>query len=740
MVKDFQKYWKEDLIAGLSVALVALPLALSIAIAAGAPPISGIISSIVGGVLTTFLRQNNLGINGPGNGLIVVVLSGLAILGDFQTFLAASFVAGLVQILLGILRLGRFSDFFPATVVQGLLAAIGVIILAKQVHVALGVQTSAKSIMDIIIDIPNSIVILNPFVVIISIFSIGIMYAHRFIKISFIKFIPSVVWVILFSIPFYFLYQLDTANTMNFFGMSFEMGQKMLIQGLPESFSIDFALPNFSRITEPGFWQVVFLIVFIGSIETLISSKAVEKLDPEKRQTNKNLDLISVGASTAFSSLIGGLPVITVIVRSSVNINHGAKSRFSNFFHGSVLLLLVVFALPLIKLVPTAALAAILIFTGFKLTSPRKFKDVYRKGWEQLTIMLVSFIATLTLGLIYGVLVGMVFALYLHYTRSFLSVKTFLHYLRKPHTHLYEIKGEKYFFKIKGVCNFFNNNVLITELEKIPDGQKIVLDFSHARLVDHTVMEYLHDFKEHYDQKGSIDLLGLSILKSSSDHPDALHFMLPKGEIKRLSPRQISLTNFAKEHGFAYNPSINWNAQMLKNFDVFKNKIVSFKKNEISGRFKDVDISFDVADVTYDEGALMASEIHHFTLMHISLPLRIPEFKLEKEEFFDRLLEFAIKKDIAIEEDKNFTKKFALTGPNESEVKAFFKGALLDFLNQSDQYHIESCGEDLLIYKYLRLAGTGEIEELIDYSQQLLKRIIITGEQWQNETPSLSTR
>ena len=145
MIQDIKRHWKEDLIAGLSVALVALPLALSIAIAAGAPPISGIISSVVGGILTTFLRQNNLGINGPGNGLIVVVLSGLAILGDFQTFLAASFVAGLVQILLGLLRLGRFSDFFPATVVQGLLAAIGVIILAKQVHVALGVQTRVLS-------------------------------------------------------------------------------------------------------------------------------------------------------------------------------------------------------------------------------------------------------------------------------------------------------------------------------------------------------------------------------------------------------------------------------------------------------------------------------------------------------------------------------------------------------------------------------------------------------------------
>jgi len=733
MIQDFKRYWKEDLIAGLSVALVALPLALSIAIAAGAPPISGIISSVVGGILTTFLRQNNLGINGPGNGLIVVVLSGLAILGDFQTFLAASFVAGLVQILLGLLRLGRFSDFFPATVVQGLLAAIGVIILAKQVHVALGVQTSAKSIMGIILDIPNSVALLNPFVVLISLLSIGIMYAHHFIKISWIKFIPSVVWVILFSIPFYFIYHLNTPSTLNFLGMPFEMGQKLLIQGLPESFSIDFAIPNFSRINEPGFWQVVFLIVFIGSIETLISSKAIEKLDPEKRQTNKNLDLISVGASTAFSSLIGGLPVITVIVRSSVNINHGAKSRFSNFFHGSVLLLLVVFALPWIKLVPTAALAAILIYTGFKLTSPRKFKDVYRKGGEQLTIMLVSFVATLSLGLIYGVLVGMVFALYVHYTRSFLSVKTFLHYLRKPHTHLYEIKGEKYFFKIKGICNFFNNNVLITELEKIPEGQKIVLDFSHARLVDHTVMEYLHDFKDHYDEKGSADLLGLSLLEASSSHPDAMHYMLPKSEIKRLSPRQIALANFSKESGFEYNPSINWNVQKFKRFDIFKNKIVSFKKNEISGHFEDLENPFDVVDLTYDEGALMASEVHHFTLLHIPLPLAIPEFKLEKEEFFDRLLELAIKKDITIEEDESFTKNFVLTGSDELEVKSFFKGEILEFLNQSDKYHIESCGSELIVYKYLRLASKGEVEELIDYAKKLVKQIIVRGEQWTNE-------
>ena len=406
-LKGLAENWQSDLRAAISVALVAMPLALGIAIASGVPPMAGILSAVIGGVITTFFRGSHLAINGPAAGLIAVILSAVMALKDgsghaLHYVLAAIVVSGAIQVLLGLLKLGKYADLFHSTVIHGILAAIGVIIIAKQIHIALGTVSASDEIVGTLVDAVRQIPNINPFVGIISLAGLLLLIFQSRISYKLFHLIPAPIWLLLLSIPFVFLFDFFQPQTHSFMSREYLTGPDLLIN-LPDNPLDAILYPDFSKIGTLAFWTSVFSITLISSIESLVGSKAVDKLDPYKRKTNLDKDLIGIGISTMLSGAIGGLPIITVIVRSSVNVHNNAKTKWSNLYHGLLLLLFIFILTPFIRMVPLCALAILLIYTGYKLTSPKVFKHVYSYGPEQLIFFVGTLVITLFTDLLFGI-------------------------------------------------------------------------------------------------------------------------------------------------------------------------------------------------------------------------------------------------------------------------------------------------------------------------------------------------
>lgn len=525
-------HWREDLAAAFSVALVALPLSLGIALASGVEPMSGLIASIVGGLVTTFFRGGHLAINGPAAGLIAVVLGAIISMDDgsgqaVNYMLAAVVVSGALQMLMGFFRMGKLANAFPSSVITGMLAAIGVIILSKQIHVALGTESEAGNSLATLMDVFRQLPHLNPFISIISGVSIVIMVFHSRLPLRFLRALPAPIWVLIFTIPMVYCFNFQQPHDAHFLGERYALGPELLVQ-IPENPLVAILFPNFSQIGTPEFWIAVLSITLIGSLETLAIAKAVDKLDPYRRVTNANKDLIGNGLATLVCGCIGGLPVIPLIARSSVNIQNNAKTKWSNFYYGLFLLLFVMLFGSLIQKVPLAALAAILVFTGYQLASPRVFRLTYQQGIEQLLVLLSTVLVTLGTDLLWGILAGLISTLIIHLLRARLSIKDFFYATFRSKPKLEKTADQHYQLSISGVANFLSALSINRALRQIPGGINLIIDLSATRLVDLTVQESIRDFARRYEEKGgTVKIRGLDQHLASSDHPLSLKIKRP---------------------------------------------------------------------------------------------------------------------------------------------------------------------------------------------------------------------
>ena len=495
--KGLLENWQSDLIAGVSVALIALPLSLGIALAAGAPAMAGILSAVVGGVVTTFYRGGHISVNGPAKGVIAVILLGLASMDDgtgqaFNYVLAAVVVSGALQVLLGILKLGRLADIFHSSVIHGILAAIGIVIFAKQIHYALGTYSKSPSIVQNLVDAVKYLPQANPFVVIISLVGLFVLLFHSKLKNRFFHILPTPMWVIALSIPFVYYFNFFEEQTLSFLGKAHKVGPKLLLD-IPDNIMDSIMHPNFGMIGTFKFWTTVISILIISSIESLAIAKAVDKIDPYKRKTDLNKDLTGIGIATMVAGMIGGLPIIAVIIRSTVNIHNGAKTKWSNMYQGLLLLLFIVVLSPVMTKVPLCAFAILLVYTGFKLASPAVFKQVYSHGTEQLIFFIATMVLTLYTNLLVGLLGGLLLAMVSHMLLAKVSIPRFFKMIYKSGSDLVENSDGSYDLKIKGIANFLGILKIDKLVSKIPSGADVNIDLSETRLVGMTYMDYLVD-------------------------------------------------------------------------------------------------------------------------------------------------------------------------------------------------------------------------------------------------------
>lgn len=504
--------FSSDAVSGFIVFLLALPLSLGIAKASDFPPIMGLLTAIVGGIVVSIFSGSRLTIKGPAAGLIVIVAGAVAEFGKgdnvlgWHLALGAMVVAGLVQILFGVFKLGKLMDFFPLSAVHGMLAAIGLIIIGKQIPVFLhtSVSTKGKGPLELFASIPEFVAHLDPKATVIGVVSLAIMMGWPLIKNPIIKKIPAPLVVLALAIP--------AELYMNF--QTIAPDALVKIGNLADNIKLN---ASFEGLNESGiFIKFVIMFALVGSLESLLTVKAMDMLDPFKRKSDANKDLIATGIGNTVVAFLGGLPMISEVARSSANIANGAKTRWANFFHGFFILIFVLIAAKLIELIPNTALAAMLITVGIKLTHPKEFIHTFEKGKEQLLIFLVTIIFTLVEDLLVGIAAGIL-------TEILVNV-----FNGKPLKAIFSAPtsvsstDDAYLIEISDAAVFTNYLGIKRKLESIPSGFKVTIDLSKTQLVDHSVMENFEHFKHDYESEGgSVTLIGLDNHKALSSHPAA---------------------------------------------------------------------------------------------------------------------------------------------------------------------------------------------------------------------------
>ncbi|MFV8323480.1 SulP family inorganic anion transporter [Flavobacterium sp. LB3P21] len=483
---------KSDFASGLVVFLVALPLCLGIAMASGAPLFSGIISGIIGGIVVGYLSTSNISVSGPAAGLTAIVLTAVTDLGAFDIFLTAVFIAGLLQLILGFVKAGSISNYFPTNVIEGMLAGIGIIIILKQLPHAFGYdndfegdqafsQTDGSNTFSALFNIFDYIQIGS---IVITLVSMAILISWD--KVPFLKKLKLVPGALIAVALGVILNEIFIGT-----GSALAIGKEHLVS-LPvpssfEEFKSIIVTPNLSGVTNPKVWVVAFTIAIVASIETLLSIEASDRMDVQKRYTDTNKELKAQGIGNMVSSLLGGLPLTSVIVRSSANSNSGAKSKMSTIIHG-FLLLISVLAIPVIlNKIPLATLAAILILVGYKLAKPATFKHFWEKGKYQFVPFIATLLAVVFLDLLKGVALGImisiIFVLKGNLKRAY--------YFRKEEY----ADGDVIHIDLAQEVSFLNKAAIKQTLNHIPENSKVIIDAKDTVYIAHDILDLIHEFK-----------------------------------------------------------------------------------------------------------------------------------------------------------------------------------------------------------------------------------------------------
>ena len=504
----FIQSWTKDLLAGFLVFLIALPLCLGIAAACGYPPIAGIFTAVIGGILAPFISNSELTIKGPAAGLIVIAIGCVMDFGGdgripltadgmqaYRLALGVGVAAGVLQILFALLRTGILGEFFPLSAVHGMLAAIGVIIIAKQVPIAVGVGNRGEP-LELLFAIPEKIRDMNPEIAIIGAISLAILFGLPLIRNKYVRMIPAPLIVVLVAIPIGMAFDLSHEHTYSFISHDYQVGEKYLVP-VPDNMFSAITTPDFSGLATGKGWKWVIMFALIGSLESLLSAKAIDTLDPWRRKSSMNRDMLAVGIGNTLSALVGGLPMISEIVRSKANIDNGARTRLANMFHGLFLLSFVALLPWLIHRIPLAALASMLVYTGFRLASPREFVHVYKAGRDQFVVFVSTLVAVLATDLLVGIAIGIGVQFLIHVYHALPLPALF-----RPEVHVEEGEAGTRVVKVRHFAVFSNWIMLRRRIVALDSDSDVVVDVTQCRLVDHTVTEKLRELEREFAQLG----------------------------------------------------------------------------------------------------------------------------------------------------------------------------------------------------------------------------------------------
>lgn len=513
-----QKQFKFDFIAAIVVFLVAIPLCLGIALASGAPLFSGILSGIVGGIVVGALSGSQVSVSGPAAGMAAVVVSAISQLGDFNTFLLAVIFAGILQIIVGSLRAGFVADYVPSNVVQGLLCAIGILLIIKQLPLAFTLSADLKELQNHLLDTTESLSInplyelyehINDGAAIISLISFAILIYFDKTKLKFLQGIPAAIIVVVMGVLlnelFINLYPDFAQNSPHLVNIPEHDGLYDLLGKME--------YPNWSAWANPKVYLYGLIIAIVASLESLLNVKAGEKLDKKHRYCSKDKELVAQGAGNLVTGLIGGIPVTSVIVRTSVNIQAGSKTKMSTILHGFFILIAVMFIENWLNKIPLSSLASILIFTGYKLTKPAIYRSIYNQGLDRFIPFIATVISIVAFNLLLGIIIG-------------LAISLFFILKSNSQARLDIIKeiyptGEVNRLVLPQQITFLNKASLIAELDSIPRDSQLIIDARYSNYIDKEIIELIKEFES---EQAPMKNIALS-LTGFQDHYDIHNYI-----------------------------------------------------------------------------------------------------------------------------------------------------------------------------------------------------------------------
>jgi MFS superfamily sulfate permease-like transporter len=608
-------------------------------------------------------------------------------------------------------------------VIHGMLAAIGILIFAKQFPVLLGVPSEyllndpavptsgGLNPIGLYSHIPTFIAHATPEIAFIGIASLIILFGLPLLGGIFKKIpAPMVVLVVMIVVGIFINLKGEHPKAVvsigDFWGNWKDGDTLSILKNV-----------SFAAIGTGVFWKYIVMFLFVNSLESLLTVKAIDGLDPYKRKSDYNKDLRGLAVGNGVAGLLGGLPMISEVARSAANVANGAKTRWANFFHGLFLLISLILLIPVIEMIPNAALAAMLIFVAYRLASPKEFIGTYKVGPEQLVIFLVTIFITVYEDLLMGVAAGII-------------VKFVFHILNgAPLGSLFKARytvsetAEGYLIHVEGAATFSNFLGYKKLWSTLKPGKDVTMDFSEALLVDHSFMEQLHLFEEDRHHEGSqVTLTGLDKYSPLSSHPLAAR-KISSGSTNRiqiqLSPRAIELRKFAYKEDYNFYPQRVRSAFKYKDFPIEKGNKIQYEENfmEKYNEFGKISIS----DITLTEGARQARTDTRITVVHISeTDVVIPDFTLEPEGISTKLSEMFIGKDIDFNAYPEFSKLYYLRGSSEAGIRKFFAGSVIKFLEQHKPLHVECHKNRLLFYKKLDLLSGSEIQDLEKIAEAFL--------------------
>ena len=503
---------KHDLPAGLSVFFVALPLCLGIALASGAPVYAGIVSGIIGGIVVSMISGSQLGVSGPAAGLSTVVSASILSSGDYRVFLLAVIIAGAFQLVIGLLKLGTIANYFPSAVIKGMLAAIGIILIAKQIPFALGYDQpdfwssgflNLFSTKNFFGSIHNFNLHTTRGAMLISIVSIAILillqqpFAKKF------KIVPSALLVVIIAVVINLLFERAASV--------YSLKQTQLVN-IPANIFSNISFPDFSKLfTHTNIWKDGVIIGLLATLETLLCVEAIDKLDKHNRVTPVNRELIAQGIGNMFCGLLGAIPMTAVIVRGSANVDAGGRTRLSAFMHGVFLLLAVLLIPFLLNKIPYAVLAAILLVTGYNLTKPKLYKNMWSLGWKQFIPFILTIVIILLTDLLIGVTTGLLLSIYYIIQNNF-KAEYKIQQTKKHET-------DVFYIKLNSNVTFLNKVKLKDALDKIPEYSVLTIDGSESNFIDYDILEIISEFgNKAHDRHIELHLTGIEKVNVTAIH------------------------------------------------------------------------------------------------------------------------------------------------------------------------------------------------------------------------------
>ncbi len=715
----FKRSWKKDFSASVWVFMLSLPISLAIAQASNFPVSSGLITAIVGGLFVSLLSSSPLSIKGPSIALVLVMSWAVLELSHYPSTglnyaLAALVMAGIIQFLIGLLRLGKWFSLIPTPVVYGVISGISAVVFVQQLYLLSGFTDFVQPSLWLILELPERFLSASTWVLGVGFITLGVLFLPSILGQRFSKNLPGVFWAFLTGLGF---------------GVYFDLPVREInLVYLPQNWSELWISPDYSMVFTGQSLGYAFLIAILSSLESQLNTRDTEVLDIWRRKSSINQELMALGIGNLACGLLGGLPLITTVENSTLNINQKARSHWSGFFQGLLLLCFLGIGFWVLRYLPHVSLVAVLIYAIYQLNSPKLYQGIWETGKEQFYIFSVSFLLTMFLGIWLGLLGGVIFALIVYSNLS----NSYLALLYAPVT--ISMKGKnKAKIDIHQAALSTNYLSIQNRLQKVLHHERIIIDLSQCEVVEHGFLEQIYEFAYWNNlNDGRMELQGLKNHYPTSKHPLATlkkeDENKPRGnryfrKIENLlNERQLDLQAVAATNNTSLETSLTYDGVVLQGFAFARGFEIRYRENKFLKFLGST--PFEFSDVFLSRGLRMSDRNHKVSVCLITvLDMPLPDFNLQQEYLMDKMWQSIGYEDINFPEFPIFSKNYLLNGEKEADIRAIFRPAVIRFLEEHLflQLNLEVKNNRMLLYKSQSTLQQTEIEDFIDFSERFLE-------------------